>query len=489
MGKIIGFCCFMIITCIMLQGCTKESFDNIPVVSQTEYKIEWKDASVHDPSIVEDNGTYYIFGSHLAVAKTTDLMNWSMISSRVSNNNPLIPEVFTEMKEAFEWAQTATFWAPDVIKLEDGRYYMYYCNCEGSKPLGCIGIAVADNIEGPYQNLGLILKSGMTDIPSEDGDVYDATQDPNAVDPCVFYDAEGKLWMMYGSYSGGIYILELDKKTGFPLEEGYGKKLLGGNHLRIEGSYVLYHPQTQYYYMFLSYGGLAADGGYNIRVCRSKKPDGPYYDTTGTDMIECSGADGSFFDDDAAEKYGAKLMGNYKWLWQEGENGEKRRGIISPGHNSAVYQEETGKYFLIFHSRFEGLGDSHKVRVHQMFFNEDGWPIIAPYRYSGESIGSYNKDEIVGSYKMINHGRDITDEIKESSQITLYSNGKVEGAATGAWKLKGDNDITIKLDDKTYKGKLVKEYDEYGEKYVMTFTALSEDGTAVWGSGLEAVEP
>lgn len=480
---------FLIMICLLLQGCAKESFEDIPVVSQEEYKIEWKDASVHDPSIVSDNGTYYIFGSHLAVAKTTDLMNWSMISSGVKNNNSVIPEVFTEMKEAFEWAQTGTFWAPDVVKLADGRYYMYYCNCEGTKPLGCIGIAAADNIEGPYQNLGLILKSGMTDIPSENGDIYDATKYPNAVDPCVFYDAEGRLWMMYGSYSGGIYILELDVNTGFPLEEGYGKKLMGGNHLRIEGPYVIYNPLTQYYYMFLSYGGLASDGGYNIRVCRSKQPDGPYYDTRGTDMIECSGDDGSFFDDKKAEKYGAKLMGNYKWLPLDGEEGEKRRGIVSPGHNSAFYQEETGEYFIIFHTRFEGLGETHKIRVHQMFFNEAGWPVISPYRYSGESIGQYEKNEIIGTYKLINHGQDITREIKESVQITLYSNGKAEGDITGTWKLKGDNDITIELEGRIYKGKILKQYDEYGEKFVMVFTALSEEGEAIWGSGLRAIEP
>lgn len=29
--------------------------------------------SVHDPSIVKDNGTYYIFGSHMAAAKCDDL--------------------------------------------------------------------------------------------------------------------------------------------------------------------------------------------------------------------------------------------------------------------------------------------------------------------------------------------------------------------------------------------------------------------------------
>ena len=28
--------------------------------------------SVHDPSIIKDNGTYYIFGSHMESAKSTD---------------------------------------------------------------------------------------------------------------------------------------------------------------------------------------------------------------------------------------------------------------------------------------------------------------------------------------------------------------------------------------------------------------------------------
>ena len=110
------------------------------------------------------------------------------------------------------------------------------------------------------------------------------------VDPCTFFDKEGKLWMVYGSYSGGIYILEMNPDTGFPLEgQGYGKKLLGKNHARIEGPYILYSPDTDYYYLFLSFGGLGANDGYNIRVCRSKSPDGPYEDALGQDMIDCGG--------------------------------------------------------------------------------------------------------------------------------------------------------------------------------------------------------
>lgn len=481
---------FLILTLVSgIMGCGQENFDNIKLTADESYDITFADVSVHDPSVVEHDGTYYIFGSHLAGAKSDDLMHWTSIGDGVRKNNPIIPDARNEMPEAFEWAKTNTFWAPDVIQLPDGRFYMYYCNCEGNSPLSCMGLAVSDNIEGPYQDQGIFLRSGMTDEPSENGDTYDATVHPNVVDPCVFYSADDRLYMMYGSYSGGIYILELDENTGLPLESGYGKKVLGANHLRIEGAYVQYNPETEYYYMFLSFGGLLSNGGYNIRVCRSKTPDGPYYDSMGNDMIDCAGPDGSYFDDRTAEQYGVKLMGNYRWTWYEGELGEDRNGLISPGHNSTIYEEESGKYFIIFHSRFENRGEEHKVRVHQMFFNEDGWPVITPQRYAGETIGSYQTADVAGRYKFIKHGRQITTQVKESVDITLYSNGKVAGAYEGSWELKNDNELVLTLGDEVYKGVFTKQYDEPGEKYVMGFTALSEEGVAVWGSGLAAIEP
>ena len=47
--------------------------------------------SVHDPSIVKDKGLYYVFGSHVGVAKSTDLKNWDLLSSDYQNpsNNPV----------------------------------------------------------------------------------------------------------------------------------------------------------------------------------------------------------------------------------------------------------------------------------------------------------------------------------------------------------------------------------------------------------------
>ena len=40
---------------------------------------KFRDVSVHDPSVIRaEDGTYYIFGSHMAAAKSTDLMQWQI---------------------------------------------------------------------------------------------------------------------------------------------------------------------------------------------------------------------------------------------------------------------------------------------------------------------------------------------------------------------------------------------------------------------------
>ncbi|MDF2800875.1 MAG: beta-xylosidase [Anaerocolumna sp.] len=464
--------------------------DKVKLTGDTPVTYEFANVSVHDPSVIKTQDGYYVFGSHLAGAQSTDLINWKLIGSGVTKNNPIIPDALSEMEEAFTWAKTNTFWAPDVIQLNDGKYYMYYCTCEGSSPLASLGIAISDKVEGPYKDLGIILKSGMgNNALSEDGDTYDATRHPNVVDPCLYFNSEGRLWMVYGSYSGGIFILEMNPDTGFPLEEGYGKKVMGGNHVRIEGAYVLYSPETSYYYMFLSFGGLATDGGYNIRVVRSKSPDGPFYDAAGNDMINCKGANGTFFSDGSIFKYGTKLMGNFRFAWTEGEENKIRRGYLSPGHNSAYYEEDTGKYYLIFHTRFEARAEAHEVRVHEMYMNEDEWPVVAPYRYVGGEREIFKEEDIPGIYKYINHGNSISKEVVVSELIQLNTDHSISGAVLGSWELKEDGvKIVLTIVDEVYKGLVNTEWDESGKKNVVTFTALSEKGIAIWGSGLVALE-
>ncbi|WP_337031937.1 LamG-like jellyroll fold domain-containing protein [Paenibacillus illinoisensis] len=453
----------------------------------------FKNVSVHDPSVIKVDDTYYVFGSHLQVAKSKDLISWDSVASGVTDDNPVVPNVTKEFAEALQWAQTDTLWAADVIQLADGKFYMYYNACKGDSPRSALGVAVADNIEGPYKDQGLLLKSGMWDEISEDGTIYDATKHPNVVDPDVFYDKDGKLWMVYGSYSGGIFILEMDETTGKPLpNQGYGKKLTGGNHSRIEAPYMLYSPETDYYYLYLSYGGLAADGGYNIRVARSKTPDGPFYDAEGNDMIKVmADKDKPLFDDKSIEPFGVKLLGNYLFERQIGDPGTGQgTGYVSPGHNSAYYDEETGKHFLIFHSRFPNRGEEHEVRVHEMHMNSEGWPVVSPYRYAGIESNPVQVTEqsAAGSYKWVNHGKDITAEIKSSQIVEFAANGQVTGAVTGTWSLLEDNKVRITSNNVVYEGVFTQEWDADSQQNVLTFSALSSSGVAVWGSQMNAMK-
>ncbi len=455
----------------------------------TQTALSFGNAAVHDPSVIKADGTFYVFGSHLAAAKTTDLMSWTKIGDGVNNANPIFGnKVTTELAETLAWAQSDTLWAPDVIKLGDGKFYMYYCACKGDSPRSALGIAVADKVEGPYVNKQLLLKSGQWGLASEDGSIYDATKHPNVVDPSVFFDATGKLWMAYGSYSGGIFILQLNATTGLPLAgQGYGKHLMGGNHARIEGAYVLYSPATKYYYLFVSFGGLGAgtDGGYNVRVARSLAPDGPYVDGAGKDMSTVKGAAGTFFDDASITPHGMKLMGAHQFANASGETGTAL-GYISPGHNSAYLDAATGQLFMIFHTRFPGTGEAHEIRVHEMHLNEDGWPVIAPLRYAPLSLASpaqtadVSAAQAAGSYKLVNHGKDIAAAAKGSINVTLNTDGTVSGGLTGTWTHNGANKLSVVSGGTTYKGVLSRQWNTNASAFVVSFSALSAGGVSLW---------
>lgn len=141
----------------------------------------------------------------------------------------------------------------------------------------------------------MTIATGCTSLPARyatPGDAYGAHWGeywPNCIDPCVFYDDDDNLWMSYGSWSGGIFMIRLDKTNGlrdytytFPYQINgvdatpgsynqactsdpyFGKKIAGGYYVSGEASYI--QKVGKFYYLFMSYGGLTAAGGYQIRV-------------------------------------------------------------------------------------------------------------------------------------------------------------------------------------------------------------------------------
>lgn len=495
------------------------SCKTLPQVDDTTPKA-YKNVCVHDPSILDaENGQFYVIGSHMASAKTENFINWYQISTSV-NDQRLFKDIHSELGDVMEWANTKTFWAGSYIKLKDGpyagKYMMNYCVCEGTCPQAALGYAIADNPEGPYEDKGVLLysfgsrgKEGRYDaetlknlqlgeggnpniyaeITTPDGKVvkYNSNIMPNAIDACTFYDENGDLWMVYGSYSGGIFIHKLNNDGTIDYtwnEDYYGKIIMGNYHTPIEGPFIMYNPKNKYYYLFTSYGGLTANGGYNMRVARSKSPGGPYLDPAGNNMLDCKGIVGQTMgrQNAAIEKYGLKLMGNFEFK-PYGKETNSSEIYMSPGHNSAYYDKDTGKSYLIFHTRFKETGEMHQVRVHEMFFNEDGWPVVAPHRYSGDIENvKLSKKDITGCYKFIQHGTRTTAEVQVSSIIELNNDMSITGSVEGRWELGSDRNIKLIINGITYKGLLHYQYDPANNANKVTFTACCDRNMSIWGS-------
>ncbi|WP_111642954.1 glycoside hydrolase family 43 protein [Marinimicrobium alkaliphilum] len=462
--------------------------------------VSFSNATVHDPSIIKVDDTYYVFGSHMAAARSTDLMNWTRFAEGVNNSNPLFERVLDELDELFAWTRGPSMWAADVTQLGDGRFYFYYNGSQGDRPRGALGLAVSDDIEGPYEDQGIFLWSGMeTGAENAEyhptGGNFNSFTEPHAIDPHVFYDKDGELWMVYGSYSGGIFVLDMDEETGLPVPgQGYGTHVWGGNHARIEGPYMHYSPETDYYYLLMTYGGLDSTGGYEQRVARSRNPDGPFVDGSGTDMSDVKGPGGSCILDCADEHitpHGQKLMGGFRFDRRSGEPGFGNGvGYVSPGHNSAFYEAETEQHFLFFHTRFPGLGEQHQIRVHEMFINEDDWLVVSPHRYvphseaEGELSWEVSEQQAVGEYMFIEHSLPLLRGFRNSDRIALEADGSITGELTGEWEYRGDNRITITLDgdSEPYHGVLSHQYSEVLRQFTVTFTAMSSEGPSIWGS-------
>lgn len=500
----------------------------------------FQNVSVHDPSIVKDGDTYYVFGSHIDAAKSTDLINWTRFTNGYTTpGNVLYGDLSQNLAGSFAWAGENdadskggySVWAPDVFwnkdyKNEDGTEgsYMMYYSASSTYIRSAIGFAVSKNIEGPYKYGDTVVYSGFTRDEAYDnnsvinkkwtntniqklidiGTLTGARSEwfnangsyanniyPNAIDSNLFYDENGKLWMTYGSWSGGIFILEIDKTSGkaiYPGQDGttadgrlvdryFGTKISGGHYQSGEGPYVIYDKNTDYYYLYVTYGWLGANGGYNMRQFRSKTPDGPYIDAQGQNAVLTGGTDNA--------AYGNKLMGNFLFERKVGDPGTGiGSGYVSPGHNSVYYDNETGQQFLIFHTRFPLTGEMHEVRVHQMFMNKDGWPIVAPYRYAGETLDKVNAQDLNGEYKFIKHVEDNSAEIRNSVFIQLNKDHTISGDVNGSWIKTSHNQAELTIDDVTYDGVFVRLWDPTSERYVMTFTAMSNDGVSVWGSKL-----
>jgi len=247
------------------------------------------------------------------------------------------------------------FWAPDV----PSKWVLYYSFEADDETASTIGRAVATGIapDLKWRDDGPVL-------------IMPACREkdrlcPIAIDPSVFSDNKGNLFMSFGSGTSGIWIVELDPATGhLSAKAAEGWSVTNPAYHRvayrnpeqddyIEASYVFRHPGNGYYYLFVNWGFCCrgVKSTYNIRVGRSKSPTGPFLDKTGKDM---------------ANEGGSLVL-------------QSEDRYVGPGH-AGIYQHDDGRFafsFYYFDGQVMGLP---RLAVKNLIWVDD-WPVVLKTDY------------------------------------------------------------------------------------------------------------
>jgi len=282
----------------------------------------------HDEDVIE--GDFYTMKNWNCYS-TADMVNWQDHGT-----------IFGQ--SSFSWGHLTDFraWAAQAVE-RNGKYYLYAPllrkghNDEAGSPGYGIGVAVADNPYGPYEDpLGK---------PLSEGDWFD-------IDPTVMVDDDGQAYLYYGQTLKYVKLNEdmisYDKSVGnngiIPAEvPGY-----------VEGPWISKH-NNMYYFLYAGSSDDASSshqGGEALRYTYSDSPEGPWTD-------------------------GGLLM-------------ETTRGHCFTNHPGLV--DFKGRSYLFYHTdELKGGGSYHRsVCVEEFAYNEDGTIELVDMTEGVDPIGTLN---------------------------------------------------------------------------------------------------
>lgn len=403
----------------------------------------------HDPAIYHDkaSGDYFMYCTEGIALRSHDMIAWERLGKIVEISD-----------DAKKWTDSDAIWAPDIVKVGD-EYRLYCSNSSFGRQQSCIFLAVSDTAEGPFTPKQIVLRS------SERSGV-------NAIDANIIEDVNnGKQYMVYGSFWSGCHIVELDKNTGLALN---GPDDIGiclarrplWTDAAIEGPYIVYNPDTEYYYLFVSYGSLKSD--YNIRVGRSKSVTGPYLDHNGIDMTDL---------DDDDNSLGYMLACGYKF-------DDDNIGYMAPGHNSVLHDFD-GEWYLVSHIRLHNfrIGELPVTHIRKMLWTDDGWPVASPEVYSGEKLQPVTKDLICGSYEKIVLQPAIPQGMQTSVRMRLDNTGTglLADSIHIKWELSDEYTLQVLYANTVENLKVLAAWDYEAWKPTIVLTGTNDKHICIWG--------
>jgi len=287
---------------------------------------------VHDPSIIKEGETYYVFSTRagLAIRCSKDLVHWRLCG-----------DVFAHLPE---WAVKDVpglrgLWAPDVSYF-NGAYHLYYSVSTFGSNRSSIGLATNETLDPAsdkyrWVDQGKVISSNVTD-------------DWNAIDPDVVLDEQDQPWLSFGSFWGGIKLRKLDPSTGKLSSQDQTLYSLARRPApgAIEAPNII--RRNGYYYLFVSFDFCCRgkDSTYNIRVGRARQLTGPYVDRSGKPMTDGGGT--------------LVVAGAGRWA--------------GPGHCSVL--QEKDRDWLVYHAYDTEWRGVSTLRIAALHWDPEGWPTI-----------------------------------------------------------------------------------------------------------------
>lgn len=282
-----------------------------------------------DPEGTVFDGKYWIYPTYSApyekqvfmdAFSSDDLVNWEYHHRIIDTS---------EVK----WAEKA-MWAPAIISKED-KYYLFFAanDIQSDEELGGIGVAVADQPQGPFKDL-----LGEPLI----GKFHNGAQ---PIDQFVYKDGDD-YYMFYGGWRHCNVAKMNDDFTDFvPFEDGTVFKEVTPDKY-VEGPFM-FKRDGKYYFMWSEGGWTGPD--YSVAYAIADSPLGPF------------------------ERVGTILK-------------QDMNIATGAGHHSIIQNPDNDDYYIVYHRRplTETDGNSRVTCIERMYFDEDGF--IKPVIITNEGV-------------------------------------------------------------------------------------------------------
>ncbi|WP_183558881.1 family 43 glycosylhydrolase [Mucilaginibacter sp. SP1R1] len=267
-----------------------------------------------DPTVKKFGDTYYIYA-------TTDGNGGGLGPSQVWTSKDFVNWTMQDMN----WPTTHNYWAPDVARGNDGKYYLYYC-----QPTVEIYGASAATPTGPWTSLFTDGKPVLTNL---------FVPGVITLDGQTFRDDDGKFYMTWGTwgiypgYGCGVGLLNPDMRS-------FAKTAQIPNTTAkdfFEASYM-FKRKGIYYLLYSS--GFCENETYRVQYATSKKGPMEGFVYGKNNPILATSADGS---------------------------------VHGPGHNSVLQIGD--EYYIIYHRHnnpHSGGGYHRQVCADKLVFDAEG---------------------------------------------------------------------------------------------------------------------